>query len=29
MTMNATLVSDKGNRDQNEHCDQNDALFVF
>ena len=27
--MNAALISDKCDRDQNEHHDQNDALFVF
>ncbi len=27
--MNAPLISDKCDRDQNEHHDQNDALFVF
>jgi hypothetical protein len=28
MTMNAALISDKCDRDQNEHHDQNDALFA-
>jgi hypothetical protein len=28
-TMDAPLVSDKRDRDQNEHQDQHDALFVF
>ena len=27
--MNAASVSDEGNRDQEEHYDQDDALFVF
>ena len=27
--MNAALIFDKRDRDQNEHHDQNDALFVF
>lgn len=26
--MNTALIGDEGNRDQNKHYDQNDALFV-
>jgi hypothetical protein len=27
--MNAPLISDEGDRDQDKHHDQDDALFVF
>jgi hypothetical protein len=29
MTMNAALISDERDREQNKHYDEDDALFVF